>query len=156
MTKTIVRVLPVFLLFFMGCKKDKYESESVGVTNQESGSIIKRGYVEIPEGQMHYRTIGNGPVVMLLHQVVRSSDEYRRVMPVLAEKYKVIAVDVLGFGESVKPARPYTIPDHGKSLISFFKASNPSIHLSSRPQSNSVEDLIESGIFLSLSSIKRL
>ena len=122
MTKIIARVLSVFLLFFVGCEKDKYGSESVRVTNQGSGSVIERGYVEIPEGQMHYRTIGNGPVVMLLHQVVRSSDEYRRVMPVLAEKYKVIAVDVLGFGESVKPARPYTIPDHGKSLISFLDA----------------------------------
>ena len=87
MTKTMVRVLPIFLLFFVGCEKDKYESEAAGVTNQESDSVIRKGYVEIPEGQMHYRTIGNGPVVMLLHQVVRSSDEYRRVMPVLAEKY---------------------------------------------------------------------
>ena len=84
--------------------------------------MIRRGYVDIPEGQMHYRTMGSGPVVMLLHQVVRSSDEYRRVMPVLAEKYRVVAMDMLGYGESVKPPRPYALPDHGKNLVSFLDA----------------------------------
>lgn len=98
------------------------ETKSVPGTDRDSGPVIKRGYVEIPEGQMHYRTMGSGPVVMLLHQVVRSSDEYRRVMPVLAEKYRVIAMDMLGYGESVKPPRPYALPDHGKSLLSFLDA----------------------------------
>ena len=80
---------------------------------------IKRGYVEIPEGQVHYRTQGSGPVLLLIHQVVRSSDEYSRLIPLLARNYRIIAMDTLGYGESDQPPRPYQIPDYARSVISF-------------------------------------
>lgn len=80
---------------------------------------MKRGYVDIPEGQIHYRTEGNGPPLLLLHQSVFSSDEYSRVIPLLGKAYRVIAMDTLGFGESDKPPRVYQITDYAKSVISF-------------------------------------
>jgi pimeloyl-ACP methyl ester carboxylesterase len=111
-----------FLLLLAGVTSVGSAGKSVPGTDRDSGPVIKRGYVEIAEGQVHYRTMGSGPVVMLMHQVVRSSDEYRRVMPVLARKYRVVAMDMLGFGESDKPPRQYSIPDHGRSVISFMDA----------------------------------
>lgn len=80
---------------------------------------MKRDYADIPEGQVHYRTEGIGPPLLLLHQAVCSSDEYSRVIPMLSRAYRVIAMDILGFGESDKPPRVYEISDYARSVVSF-------------------------------------
>lgn len=83
---------------------------------------MKRAYVDIPEGQVHYRTEGSGSPLLLLHQSVCSSDEYTRMIPFLSGDFWVIAMDTLGFGESDKPPRPYTIPEYAQSVVSFLGA----------------------------------
>lgn len=80
---------------------------------------MRRAYAEIPEGQIHYRTAGTGPPLLLLHQSVCSSDEYTRVIPILSKDYMVIAMDTPGYGESDKPPRPYEIPDYARSVVTF-------------------------------------
>lgn len=67
------------------------------------------GYADTSLGQLHYVEQGSGPVVLLLHQTPRSHDEFREVLPLLAEGYRVIAMDMPGFGNSVKIAAPQTI-----------------------------------------------
>ena len=59
---------------------------------------MKKAYVDIPEGQIHYRIEGSGEPVLLLHAAVTSSDEYTRVIPFLAKTYCAIAMDFLGNG----------------------------------------------------------
>lgn len=81
--------------------------------------MIRRAYVDVPEGQIHYRTEGMGPPLLLIHQSVCSSDEYTRVIPLLSNKHQVIAMDTLGYGESDKPPRVYEIPDYARSVVSF-------------------------------------
>jgi pimeloyl-ACP methyl ester carboxylesterase len=53
---------------------------------------------------------GEGRPVLLLHGVYpgASSFEWRHVVPALAEQNRVIAVDLLGFGRSDRPATRYT------------------------------------------------
>jgi pimeloyl-ACP methyl ester carboxylesterase len=80
---------------------------------------MKRGYTDIPEGQMHYRSEGEGETVILLHMAVASSDEFSRAMHYLSKYYRAIALDFLGAGDSDPPQRPYTIPDHARTVISF-------------------------------------
>lgn len=53
-----------------------------------------------------YRTLGDGPTVLLLHGWPTSSYLWRNVMPSLAEAHHVIAVDLPGFGGSDKPPDP--------------------------------------------------
>jgi pimeloyl-ACP methyl ester carboxylesterase len=58
---------------------------------------MKRGYVTTVDGQMHYREDGAGPdTVVLLHQALRSSIEYRLVVPHLRDRARVISVDLMG------------------------------------------------------------
>jgi hypothetical protein len=58
-------------------------------------TMTRRAYVDIPEGQVHYQTAGSGEPILLLHQTPQSSDEYAMcLMPILAEKYHVIAMDL--------------------------------------------------------------
>ena len=53
---------------------------------------------------------GEGRPVLLLHGIYpgASSFEWRHVAPALAERHRVVAVDLLGFGRSDRPAARYT------------------------------------------------
>ncbi len=64
---------------------------------------ITRHFLEVPQGTLHYATIGTGPPVLLLHQTPRSWAEYRAVLPLLAPHFQAIAMDTIGFGDSSKP-----------------------------------------------------
>lgn len=56
---------------------------------------------------------GDGPVVVLLHGIASSSVTFGFVVPLLAERHRVIAIDLLGFGRSPAPARArYTLAEH--------------------------------------------
>ena len=87
--------------------------------------LVRRGYADIPEGQMHYRYAGSGnKTLLLLHMIMSSSDEFTRMMLLLKDKYRVLAPDHLGQGESVLPPRQYEIPDYARSIINFMDALN--------------------------------
>lgn len=64
---------------------------------------MKRGYVDTPEGQVHYVEDGIGDPILLLHQSPRSSRMYYKLMPLLATEYRAIAIDMLGYGYSDSP-----------------------------------------------------
>ncbi|MCC6643105.1 MAG: alpha/beta hydrolase [Deltaproteobacteria bacterium] len=64
---------------------------------------IERLFVTLPQGEIHCAIAGSGPPVLLLHQTPRSWDEYRDVLPLLGARYRAIAMDTIGFGDSVKP-----------------------------------------------------
>jgi pimeloyl-ACP methyl ester carboxylesterase len=57
-----------------------------------------------------FRVAGDaGPVVVLIHGVTGSSAHWEPVMPLLAERFTVIAPDLLGHGESAKPRGDYSL-----------------------------------------------
>ncbi|MFC2032010.1 alpha/beta fold hydrolase [Chloroflexota bacterium] len=83
---------------------------------------MKRAYIDIPEVQVHYRTEGSGKPFLLLHQTALSSTEYMRVIPILARRYRVIAMDTPGYGGSDLPPRAYQVEDYAKCVVNFLKA----------------------------------
>jgi pimeloyl-ACP methyl ester carboxylesterase len=83
---------------------------------------MKRAYADIPEGQIHYRVEGNGNPILLLHMAVASSDEYSRVMHFLSPKYRAVAMDFLGAGDSDASPYQYQVIDHAKTVVSFMDA----------------------------------
>lgn len=52
---------------------------------------------------------GDGPVLLLLHGLSASHDIWEHVVDEFAGRYRVIAPDLPGHGESAKPDAPYTI-----------------------------------------------
>ena len=56
---------------------------------------------------LHYLTAGEGEPVVLLHGIPQSAHEWRYVMPRLAERYRVIAPDLRGLGDSSRPPGGY-------------------------------------------------
>lgn len=83
---------------------------------------MKRAYVDIPEGQVHYQTEGTGAPLLLLHQTPLSSDEYRNMAPFLSGSYRAIAMDTLGYGKSDRPPHRYAIPEYAQAVAAFLKA----------------------------------
>jgi pimeloyl-ACP methyl ester carboxylesterase len=57
--------------------------------------------------EVFYREAGpsDGPVFLLLHGFPTSSHMFRNIIPLLADKYRVIAPDYPGFGQSAMPDR---------------------------------------------------
>jgi pimeloyl-ACP methyl ester carboxylesterase len=60
----------------------------------------RRAFVRTPYGQIHVASAGEGFPVLLLHQTPRSWDEYREVLPLLGRRFRAIAMDTMGFGDS--------------------------------------------------------
>lgn len=53
---------------------------------------------------IRYYDVGSGPVVVLLHGLGSSAlGDWGAVLPQLAKRHRVIALDQLGFGGSAKP-----------------------------------------------------
>lgn len=61
--------------------------------------------IAVQDVEVFYREAGDAdaPVMLLLHGFPTSSHMFRHLIPVLAEKYRVIAPDHIGFGRSSAP-----------------------------------------------------
>ena len=57
--------------------------------------------------RIHYVTAGAGRPVVLLHGWPQTWYEWRRVMPLLADRYTLIAPDLRGLGDSSRPSSGY-------------------------------------------------
>jgi pimeloyl-ACP methyl ester carboxylesterase len=69
-----------------------------------AGGIVSKT-ADVDGLKMHYLTIGHGNTsLILLHGYAENSHMWRPIMPMLAEKFTVIAPDLPGIGESGIPA----------------------------------------------------
>ncbi len=74
----------------------------------EPQATIRRGFVDVAEGQVHYRTAGSsaaaGPPLVLLHASPGSAKTLEPLLAAFADTRRVIAPDTLGNGDSSAPA----------------------------------------------------
>jgi pimeloyl-ACP methyl ester carboxylesterase len=66
--------------------------------------------------QVGYRMAGQGPAVVLIHGLASSSASWRLVGPRLAADHTVLAVDLLGHGQSAKPRGDYSLGAHASGI----------------------------------------
>jgi pimeloyl-ACP methyl ester carboxylesterase len=66
-------------------------------------NIVSRT-AEVDGVQLHYLTAGHGPTVILLHGYTQTSRMWKPIIPLLAERFTVIAPDLPGIGDSGIPA----------------------------------------------------
>ncbi len=64
-------------------------------------------HADLGDVRLHYVTLGEGFPVVLLHGWPQTWYEWRHIMPRLAERYRVIAPDLRGLGDSSRPADGY-------------------------------------------------
>jgi pimeloyl-ACP methyl ester carboxylesterase len=85
--------------------------------------MITRQFVTVPAGTIHCAMAGDGPPVLLLHQTPRSWDEYRDVLPLLGKRFRAIAMDTIGFGDSSRlPPGTDSIEKWAEVAVSFLDA----------------------------------
>lgn len=63
------------------------------------GDRVTRCYVDVPWGQAHVTTAGEGPPLLLLHSMPRSAEEFRGVLGRIAGR-TCVAIDLPGLGAS--------------------------------------------------------
>jgi len=72
--------------------------------------------------RLSYRTAGNGPLLVLIHGIAGTSATWDSVIPWLAEKYTIIAPDLLGHGESSKPEGDYSLGAYANGIRDLLEA----------------------------------
>ena len=79
-------------------------------------SKMRKGYVDGPFGQIHYREMGAGAPLVLAHQSPVNSRMFARALPFLAgQGLRAIAVDTPGYGESDVPPAPPSMDDYASA-----------------------------------------
>ena len=85
--------------------------------------IIKRGFVDLPEGTIHYRSAGTGESLLLIHNATGSSIYFADALPILAQRYHAIAMDLFGHGDSDHPPEKYSsVVDAAAGVVHFLDA----------------------------------
>jgi 4,5:9,10-diseco-3-hydroxy-5,9,17-trioxoandrosta-1(10),2-diene-4-oate hydrolase len=75
-----------------------------------TGVPIEQGTVSVGAVRTSYLSAGMGQPVLLIHGLGASGAFWYPVIGPLAAHFRVIAPDVVGFGESDKPPAPYDVP----------------------------------------------
>lgn len=88
------------------------------------GWTFEPHYVEIDGARVHYIDEGEGEVILCLHGEPTWSFLYRKMIPILAPRHRVVAMDFIGFGRSDKFAEreAYTFDMHRSTITSFIEA----------------------------------
>lgn len=63
-----------------------------------------------------FRCCGSGPALLLLHGIGDSSAAWAPLMPALAERFTVVAPDLLGHGASDKPRADYSVAAYANGV----------------------------------------
>jgi pimeloyl-ACP methyl ester carboxylesterase len=85
-------------------------------SDESSWALIESRAINIDGDRVVYRTAGKGPLLLLVHGMAGSSETWRHVMPALAERFTVLAPDLLGQGDSDKPRGDYSLGAHANTL----------------------------------------
>jgi pimeloyl-ACP methyl ester carboxylesterase len=70
---------------------------------------IERREVSLHGYRISYVTGGRGPLLILIHGITNSASSWEPVLGLLAERFTVVAPDLLGHGTSAKPRGDYSL-----------------------------------------------
>jgi pimeloyl-ACP methyl ester carboxylesterase len=91
---------------------------------------IQHRFLDLPSVRLHVAEAGSGDAVLLLHGFPQHWWEWRGVLPLLAERYRVLALDLRGAGWSDAPSAGYTTPQLIDDVIAMLGALEiDSVHL---------------------------
>lgn len=115
-----IAVIPflIILVSFLSCGSNK----NIAATSKLSYSTFRKSQKSFltSDGNIKYIDKGKGEVILLLHGIPTSGWLYRKMIAGLVnEGYRVIAPDMLGFGNSDNPDgyELYNAKQHGKRIL---------------------------------------
>ncbi len=109
-----VSFVVILILFFGGCSMKSPNTWNSRVKNSKIDNI-----------KLYAREAGSGKPIVMLHGFGTSSFSFHSIMPSLAKKYHVFALDLKGFGDSPKPKDgAYSVYDQAILVSHFIKNHN--------------------------------
>jgi len=84
--------------------KESMQDRRYELSDNYANHRLQQTKVITSGGSLSVIDVGDGPVLVLIHGVPTSSWLFRKMIPELQNKFRVIAIDMLGFGGSDKPA----------------------------------------------------
>ena len=90
-----------------------------------SPAIFRTKVIHTSLGQVVYHESGTGPTVVFVHGICpgASSYEWSKVYPQFTASHRVLAPDLIGFGESARPDANLTAADYARSLAEFIRGT---------------------------------
>lgn len=90
-----------------------------------SPAIFATKVLHTPPGQIVYHESGSGQPLIFVHGIYTgaSSYEWSKVYPEFAARFRVLAPDLIGFGESQRPDARLQIGDYVRMLAEFARAT---------------------------------
>ncbi len=87
--------------------------------------LAKGKFVAVGGKKVHYVEAGDGPPVILIHGFLYHTVMWKKNIDALAEKFKVYAVDLWGWGYSERlKGKKYSFDRYGKQIVGFMDALN--------------------------------
>ncbi len=77
----------------------------------------QKGYAKTSFGLVHYWSMGEGTVLLLVHQSAQASNEFLHVAPLLADSFRVLAMDLPGHGASDDPDHELTVDEYTAAVV---------------------------------------
>jgi len=87
--------------------------------------FAKGKFVTVDGKKVHYVEAGNGPPIILIHGFLYHTVMWKKNIDALAEKFKVYAIDLWGWGYSERlKEKEYSFERYGKQIVGFMDALN--------------------------------
>ena len=93
------------------------------LTTKTQGTVLAQvagadeGYVEVNDARIFYKVQGEGEPMVLIHGYPLSGELFARNRDALAQRYKVITLDLRGYGMSVAPEVPASIEVYANDVL---------------------------------------
>lgn len=84
--------------------------------------LLRNSRIKLSQGQVFWREIGSGPILVFLHGFFTDSSQWLSVIEHLNREHHCFAPDLLGFGESERPNIHYSIELEVECLAEFLEA----------------------------------
>ncbi|MFP5357666.1 MAG: alpha/beta fold hydrolase [Gammaproteobacteria bacterium] len=128
----LVIALPLLVgLFFAAAQFYPEQTAARLIALERAGAQLSPGRTQIPGFEIAYLEGGSGEPLVLVHGFGANKDNFIRVAKALTTHYRVIAIDLPGFGESSAPADvSYDIQSQAERLAQILTALElPRAHL---------------------------
>lgn len=116
----ICAICLVLVFAFWGCSAKLTKIETAKKISEKIPA--KSAFVKVDNLEIHYLEAGSGDPMILIHGWLCSGASWEKVIPVLAEKFHVYAIDLPGHGLSDKPLTDdirYSTDNQAKWVIGF-------------------------------------
>jgi pimeloyl-ACP methyl ester carboxylesterase len=97
-------------------------STAASANAQQAPETIVSRFGQADGVRLHYLTAGKGPAVILIHGYTQTSRMWRPIIPLLAQKFTVIAPDLPGIGDSDIPKSGLDMKSAATSIHALVKS----------------------------------